>query len=93
MEPLARGGSRRRVFSLASSPVAIVATQECASGRAGLVSGLVMGLAWGAGGVALTPIGWFADRFGLVSVMSVVALLPLLAACLMVLYREPARVA
>ncbi len=80
-------------FSLASSPVAIVAAQECVPGRAGLVSGLVMGLAWGAGGVALTPIGWFADRFGLVSVMSVVALLPLLAAGLMVLYHEPPRAA
>lgn len=78
-------------FSLASSPVAIVAAQECVPGRAGLVSGLVMGLAWGTGGVALTPIGWFADRFGLVPVMSVVALLPVLAACLMVTYREPTR--
>ncbi len=58
---------------LASSPVAIVAAQECVPGRAGLVSGLVMGLAWGAGGIALTPVGWFADRFGLVSVMSVAA--------------------
>ena len=50
-----------------------------------------MGLAWGVGGVALTPIGWLADRYGLVPVMSFVALLPLAAAILLLFYREPAR--
>jgi FSR family fosmidomycin resistance protein-like MFS transporter len=78
-------------FSLASSPVGIVAAHECVPGRTGLVSGLVMGLAWGVGGVALTPIGWLADRYGLVAVMSFVAFLPLAAAILLLFYREPAR--
>jgi len=78
-------------FSLASSPVGIVAAHECVPGRAGLVSGLVMGLAWGVGGVALTPIGWLADRCGLVAVMSFVAFLPLAAAILLLFYREPTR--
>jgi MFS transporter, FSR family, fosmidomycin resistance protein len=78
-------------FSLAYSPVGIVAAHECVPGRTGLVSGLVMGLAWGVGGVALTPIGWLADRYGLVAVMTFVAFLPLVAALLLVFYREPDR--
>jgi FSR family fosmidomycin resistance protein-like MFS transporter len=78
-------------FSLASSPVGIVAAHECVPGRTGLVSGLVMGLAWGVGGVALTPIGWLADKYGLVAVMSLVAFLPLVAAVLLLFYVEPAK--
>jgi len=76
------------VFGLSSVPVGVVAAQECLPGRTGLVSGLVMGLAWGVGGLALTPIGWMADRFGLIAVMTVVSFLPLAAAGLMALYRE-----
>jgi FSR family fosmidomycin resistance protein-like MFS transporter len=76
------------VFGLSSIPVGVVAAQECLPGRTGLVSGLVMGLAWGVGGLALTPIGWLADRFGLIAVMTVVSFLPLAAAGLMALYRE-----
>jgi FSR family fosmidomycin resistance protein-like MFS transporter len=74
------------VFGLSSTPVGVVAAQECLPGRTGLVSGLVMGLAWGVGGAALTPIGWLADSFGLVPVMSAVALLPLAAAALMAFF-------
>lgn len=77
------------VFGLSSLPVGVVAAQECLPGRTGLVSGLVMGLAWGVGGMALTPIGLLADRFGLITVMTVVSFLPLAAAGLMTLYREP----
>ena len=76
------------LFLLSSVPVGVVAAQECLPGRTGLVSGLVMGLAWGGGGLALTPIGWFADRLGLVPVMSVVALLPVLAGVATLFYHE-----
>ncbi len=76
------------VFGLSSIPVGVVAAQECLPGRTGLVSGLVMGLAWGAGGLALIPIGWLADRFGIVSVMAFVSFLPLVAAGLMAFYRD-----
>jgi len=71
-----------------SVPVGVVAAQELLPGRTGLVSGLVMGLAWGIGGLALTPIGSLADRFGLVPVMTGVALLPLIAGVLALFYRE-----
>ncbi len=76
------------LFGLSSIPVGVVAAQECLPGRTGLVSGLVMGAAWGVGGLALTPIGWLADRFGLISVMTFVAFLPLAAAALITAYRE-----
>ncbi len=78
-------------FSLAYSPIGTVAAHECVPGRRGLVSGLVMGLAWGVGAAALTPIGWLADHFGLVPVMSCVAFLPLVSAGLLLFYRESPR--
>jgi len=76
------------LFALSATPVGVVAAQECLPGRTGLVSGLVMGLAWGMGGLALTPIGWLSDQLGLIRVMSGVSLLPLLGALLILLYRE-----
>jgi len=75
-------------FGFSSVPVGVVAAQEMLPGRTGLVSGLVMGLAWGVGGLALTPIGWLADHLGIVPVMSVVALLPIAAALLMAFDKE-----
>ncbi|MCK5247545.1 MFS transporter, partial [Candidatus Bipolaricaulota bacterium] len=76
------------LFALSATPVGVVAAQECLPGRTGLVSGLVMGLAWGMSGLALTPIGWLADSFGLITVMTFVAILPLVAAGLMLFYKE-----
>ncbi len=76
------------LFALSATPVGVVAAQECLPGRTGLVSGLVMGLAWGMGGLALTPIGWLADTFGLITIMTYVSFLPLIGAGLMLFYRE-----
>ena len=76
------------LFDLSATPVGVVAAQECIPGRTGVASGLVMGLAWGVGGIALYPIGWLADQFGIITVMSYVALIPLIGAGLMSLYKE-----
>jgi FSR family fosmidomycin resistance protein-like MFS transporter len=76
------------LFIFASTPVGVVAAQELLPGKTGLVSGLVMGLAWGVGGLVLTPLGWLADRFSLVSVLTGVAFLPLLAGGLTLLYHD-----
>ena len=76
------------LFALSATPVGVVAAQECLPGRTGLVSGLVMGLAWGMGGLALTPIGWLADTFGLIPVMTYVSILPLIGAAMMIFYKE-----
>lgn len=82
------------LFDLSATPVGVVAAQECIPGRTGVASGLVMGLAWGVGGIALYPIGWLADQFGIITVMSYVALIPLIGAGLMSLYKEtPASIA
>ena len=76
------------LFIFSSTPVGVVAAQELLPGKTGLVSGLVMGLAWGVGGLVLTPIGWLADHFSLVSVLTGVAFLPLLAGGLTLLYHD-----
>ena len=76
------------LFALSSTPVGVVAAQECLPGRTGLVSGLVMGFAWGVGGIALIPIGWLSGIYGLIPVMTIVSMLSLLGAGLMLLYKE-----
>jgi FSR family fosmidomycin resistance protein-like MFS transporter len=80
------GGAGLLIF--ASVPVGVVAAQELSPENTGLVSGLVMGLAWGMGGLILTPIGWLADIYGLIPVMTVVSFLPLLAGILVLFYHE-----
>jgi len=76
------------LFIYASNPVGVVAAQECLPGRTGLVTGLVMGFAWGIGGLSLSPLGRLGDLYGLVPVMTGVALLPLVSALLILFYRE-----
>ena len=78
-------------FTLGTTPVGVVAAQECLPGRTALVSGLVMGTAWGVGGMALTPVGWLADQYGLLPVMKAVALLPAAAVPLILFYRQGER--
>ena len=79
------------VFLISSTPVGIVAAQETLPGKTGLVSGLVMGMAWGVAGLALMPVGFLADRYGLISVMTWIALLPLAAAFLALFYHDAKR--
>ena len=79
------------LFLFSSTPVGIVAAQEILPGKSGLVSGLVMGMAWGVAGLTLMPVGFLADRYGLVSVMTWIALIPLAAAILALFYHDPKR--
>jgi FSR family fosmidomycin resistance protein-like MFS transporter len=76
------------LFTFATLPVGIVAGQQLLPKQMGFVSGLVMGLPWGIAGLALTPIGWLADLFGLSPIMTGVAFLPLVSAALVLFYRE-----
>jgi FSR family fosmidomycin resistance protein-like MFS transporter len=48
-----------------SAPVTIVMAQEGLPQHASLASSIVMGLAWGIGGLSLTPLGAIADAIGL----------------------------
>jgi len=76
------------LFTFATLPVGIVAAQQLLPEKMGLISGLVIGLPWGIAGLALTPIGWLADLFGLLPVMTGVAFLPLVSAAVILFYRE-----
>jgi FSR family fosmidomycin resistance protein-like MFS transporter len=63
---------------LASFSVTIVLAQELLPGYLGLVSGLILGLGFGMGGMGVAASGWIADRMGLYSTFWILALVPLL---------------
>src|SRR5438270_14002465 len=63
--------------------------QESVPGSIAMMSGLMLGLSVGLGGVAVTPFGLIAERFGLPLVIAVTAALPLLGAVLMLFVPRP----
>ena len=54
--------------------------QESVPGSIAMMSGLMLGLSVGLGGIAVTPFGLIAEHFGLPIVIAVTAALPLLGA-------------
>jgi MFS transporter, FSR family, fosmidomycin resistance protein len=62
--------------TIASFSLTVVMGQEYLPDRLGLASGVTLGLAIGAGGLAAAALGVLADAAGLQAVMTVVALLP-----------------
>lgn len=66
----------------ASFTISMVLGQSYGRGNLGLASGLTVGLAVGVGGLSTPIFGFLADRIGLTTVLSFVAILPLLAAVL-----------
>jgi FSR family fosmidomycin resistance protein-like MFS transporter len=65
---------------IATFTISVVLGQSYLPRNAGLASGLIVGFAIGAGGVAVTLLGWIADHYGVVAVLWIGALTPL--ACL-----------
>jgi len=65
---------------LASNPVSVTFAQELFPEHRGVVSGLVMGFAWGVGALLIVPVGWLRDRLGLETALGVVTALLLPAA-------------
>ncbi len=63
---------------MASNPVAVAFAQELAPEHRGTVSGLVMGFAWGVGGLLITLVGYLGDLLGLETALALLttALLP-----------------
>jgi FSR family fosmidomycin resistance protein-like MFS transporter len=59
--------------------VVMVMAQSILPARMGLVSGLIIGLAVGTGGIGTTLLGAVADRWGVLRALDVTALLPLAA--------------
>ena len=70
---LALGG----VVLLSTAPVNVVMAQNLMPHNASVVSALMMGVAWGVGGMFVPLIGRIADAAGLGRALMVVALLPL----------------
>jgi FSR family fosmidomycin resistance protein-like MFS transporter len=56
--------------------VSVVLGQAYLPRNAGMASGLMVGFAMGTGGVAVTVLGWLADRWGVPAALWVSALLP-----------------
>ncbi|MCL4514174.1 MAG: MFS transporter [Firmicutes bacterium] len=67
---------------LASLPLAVVAAQEMFPARAGMASGLMMGFAWGIGGLGATVTGALSDAFGVAAALHIMIWLLLPAAAL-----------
>ena len=67
---------------LASFSVTLVVAQELMPQYLGLVSGLMLGLGFGTGGVGTAFSGFLADKFGLYQVFWILALAPVLGAVL-----------
>jgi FSR family fosmidomycin resistance protein-like MFS transporter len=67
-------------FLQSTLPVNVTFAHQIAPVSAATVSSLMMGFAWGTGGLTAPLIGWMADRFGIEPTLTVIALLPLLAA-------------
>jgi FSR family fosmidomycin resistance protein-like MFS transporter len=67
--------------------------QESVPGSIAMMSGLMLGLSIGLGGIAVTPFGLIAERFGLPVVIAVTSTLPLLGAALMRVVPKPASAA
>jgi FSR family fosmidomycin resistance protein-like MFS transporter len=57
--------------------------QESVPGSIAMMSGLMLGLSIGLGGLAVTPFGLIAERVGLPAVLAATAALPVLAALMM----------
>ncbi len=75
-------------FVMASLPLGVTLAQEIAPKGKSMVSSLMMGLAWGTGGM-MTPIaGKLADIFSIRPVLAVLAIIPLLTIGLIALLPE-----
>lgn len=78
MVVLALGG----FFLQATLPVNVVFAQKIAPVSAATVSSLMMGFAWGTGGMTVPLTGYVADRVGIESTLLALSLVPLIASAL-----------
>ena len=75
---LAIGG----LFLQSTLPVNVVFGQSLAPVSAATVSSLMMGFAWGTGGLSVPLVGMIADRVGIAPTLAGLALMPIAAAAL-----------
>jgi FSR family fosmidomycin resistance protein-like MFS transporter len=67
---------------LASAPVSVSLAQRLAPGAVATASSLILGLAWGLGGLLVTPIGALADHVGPIQALRIQTLCLLVAVLL-----------
>lgn len=67
-----------------SFPLNIVMAQELYPHRASMVSALMIGVTWGLAGLFMTPLGFIAEKVGLQSALSTLAICGIVAAALAV---------
>lgn len=65
-----------------SFPLNVVMAQELYPHRASMVSALMIGVTWGLAGLLMTPLGFIAEKVGLQSALSALAVCGVLAAAL-----------
>jgi FSR family fosmidomycin resistance protein-like MFS transporter len=78
-------------FVMASLPLGVTMAQEIAPKGKSMVSSLMMGLAWGTGGMMTPLAGKMADLFSIRPVLAVLAVVPLLTVGLIVLLKNARR--
>ena len=71
---------------LATLPLGVAMAQQLAPRGRAMVASLMMGLAYGLGGLFTPVVGWLADRYGVRAVLSGVAFLPVLTVFLVMLF-------
>ena len=76
------------VILASSITINIVLAQMLLRGRENIASSLMMGAAWGVGGLLNKLVGVLGDRFGLPIVLDGLVMLPLLMAPLLILLRD-----
>ena len=75
-------------FVMASLPLGVTMAQELAPKGKSMVSSLMMGLAWGTGGIMTPLAGKLADLFSIRPVLAVLAVIPLLTVGLIAMLPE-----
>ena len=75
-------------FVMASLPLGVTMAQEIAPKGKSMVSSLMMGLAWGMGGMMTPLAGKMADLFSIRPVLAALAIIPLLTCALIALLPE-----
>jgi len=75
-------------FVMASLPLGVTMAQEIAPKGKSMVSSLMMGLAWGTGGMMAPLAGKLADLFSIRPVLAVLAVIPLLTVGLIAMLPE-----
>ena len=64
---------------ISSNPITMAMGQSFMPRNLGMVSGLIMGLAMGIGGIATTALGWVADTWGIPFTLQIIFVLPVAA--------------